>query len=368
MAILKLCVFLACCVACGLGGGGSELKVESFPQSGLGPFRLLLPEEAPDLQAPYLFLPPGIDVEEPSALVDEKGEGLRLFVTARRRGQGQPPFLARAEVPRLEAGAGDLTPVLANTVPWEGGVLRQPTIIDLGIDLGIEGGAGKAHGLDRLLLFYQGADGSLGLVSGESEGDLRRRTVTAPLLPAAALPPGERLVSASLVLLPAEEGAPARLRAYLLAAGARGERLLRADLPLPALRAALDPGQDRPGSAPFQLDSLGLTTADFALPGSALSGGQVPAERLLGLSARRAQTGAGRARVDLLVLAEAGTRKAVLAASSYDGLAFAVQALPLLARTIGQPGTSTVLTYRQRALLLTGLKGAQTGIAAARIP
>lgn len=360
MAILRSCLLLVCCAACGLGGGGSELKVESFPQSGLGPFRLLLQEETPDLQAPYLFLPPGIDVEEPSALLDGSGEGLRLFVTARRRGQGQAPFLARAEVPRLEAGAGDLTPVLADTVPWEDGATRQPAILDLGA-------AGQAHGLDRLLLFYQGADGSVGLLSGEREEDLRRRTPAAPLLPAAALPPGERLLSASWILLPAApggDGAPDRLRAYLLVAGARGERLLRADLPLPALRAVIDSGR----GASLRLDDLGLATADFSLPGSALSGGQVPVERLLGLSARRVLTGAGRARVDLLVLAEAGTRRAVLAASSYDGIAFVAQALPILFRTTGQPGTSTVLTYRQRALLLTGLKGAQTGIAAARIP
>ncbi|MCS6914047.1 MAG: hypothetical protein RMK29_06730 [Myxococcales bacterium] len=318
--------------ACGVGGGGAELRVESGPQSGLGPFRLLLAAEAPALDAPFVLLAPGLEVAEPAAVAD--GAQLRLWVSVRPR-QGVP-FIAEATVPRLEEGASELMPVLLPHAPWEQSGLGRPALVR------------GEPGLPRYVLFYQAEHGDVGAAVSEDGHGFWQLPV--PLLPAAAIGGARGLGG----LVTAQE-----LHLFLV----RGEvELVRARASVAEVARALGGGPP-PG---WQVGSLGLAAVDFVVPGSGTE--TVPGERILSVSARAVQTPAGRRRYDLFVTVGAGPRRALCAASSYDGRQYLVVPTPLLGRPGGQLQGGTVLLYRQRALLLVGLTTTRSGIAAGLIP
>lgn len=319
--------------ACGLGGGGGELTIQSFPQSGLAPFRLLREDETAD--APYLLRAPGLDLDEPAGLVD--GDTLRLFVTVAPRGPRptDPTYLAQAQVKSLAAGAGELEPVLQPDQPWEGGRLRSPTVL---ADL---------PGMPRFLLLYLGQDGSLGLARSPDGSAWHK--AAAPLIPAAQV--GGALHSASAVV----DGG--RLLIYTLSGEPPQLLLLEADL-----AAGLTP--------PLALSrtALPLSPADLAVPVSGLE--QVPAERILSVRARHSLTPAGRPRFDLYLVAEARGRRAICAAASYDGRRFLPVAHALLQR-VTDPSAPAVVAWGPRAgrpLMLVAVTGVHRAVAGAIIP
>lgn len=328
---IQACLLSLLC-ACGMGGGGAELRIEGGPQSGLGPFRLLLTAEAPALDAPFLLVAPGLEVAEPAAVAD--GARLHLWVSVRPR-QGAP-FIGEAMAPRLEEGASELVPALVPEAPWEQSGLGRPAIVR------------GEPGLPHQVLFYQSDDGDVGAAVSEDGRGFRR--LPRPLLPAAAIG-GARGLGA---LATAQE-----LHLILV----QGEvELVRARAPLAEVARALGGGPP----PRWQVGPLGLAAADFSVPRSSTE--SAPAERILSVSARAVETPAGRRRHDLFVTVGAGQRRALCAASSYDGERYLVVPTPLLGRPGGQAQGATVLVYRHRPLLLVGLTTARSGIAVGLIP
>ncbi len=327
---------------CGTQGMSGELSVPFFPQSGLGGFRLLTSDQAPDLNAPYILLTPGLDIDEPT--VWPMGDGLLLWVSAQPAGQpdGQRAgaYIGQARVERLLSGAGDLSPALVPDQPWEKGALLHPTLI-------------AATPGPPLLLLYQGLDGSVGAAPFGPDG-MPHKMAAARLLSAAQLAGTAALGSVSGVV------SGGTLRLYYLV---HGGEIRRADADLAAVMQVT---KDPAAGLTFTV-SVGplLHAADFIVPQSIST--SLPAERLSGLSARRVETPTGRERYDLFLVAEAGGKSVACAASSYDGATFLPVAQPILPKGV-TPSSPTVLTYQDRALLLLGLRGAGTGIAAAQIP
>lgn len=333
--------------ACGVGGGGADIQLGSFPQSGLGAYRLLNSDELPRLDAPYLLQAPGVDVGEVAARAE--GERLRLWVAARPRAGGG--FIGYAEAPTLEDGAGDaLAPALAPELPWEGGRLASPSLLVRDDD--------HDEALPSHVLFYlagagaaMGSPGAVGAALSD-DGRAFRRAAAAPLLAAAALG-GEPRGAAAMAV--GDE-----LHLYLVADEAGP--LLRARAPLSALAAHLGGGP----APPFLIERLPLFAADFPVPISSTE--TAPAQRLLSISARAVRTPAGRMRYDLFVTAARAERRALCAAASYDGDRYLPVAQPLLGRIAGEIQGGAPIAYRQRALLLLGLTTVRGGVAAGRIP
>ena len=80
-------------LGCGTQGMSGELMVSSFPQSGLSGFTLLTSQDAPDLSAPYILLQPGLDIDEPTALVQD--EAILLWFSLKPTGKQNGSIRAR---------------------------------------------------------------------------------------------------------------------------------------------------------------------------------------------------------------------------------------------------------------------------------
>lgn len=323
-------------VVCGCGTLGDGVPPpDEWPRTPLRGFVLR------NLESPLLIEKAGFDLDAPTLEPDPSMPSLRVFGQLWPRNQPTKSQLFAVTLKNLDDQKSP-DELFAATQPWEGQGLSNPVWLPGG--LGVD--------FPSPLLFYQGSDGSVGVMWRQPAGDLVR--LSQPLVVASHLTPG-KLGRVSPVLL------SGRLRLYFTVDDS-SLRYAEADASSVALFLHRPSASVRFVSGPAL-----LTAADFTVAVSRSQ--QVPAERLGAVFVRSVLTPAGRPRYDLYGRAEAMGKTALVAASSYRGDAsepFLPIADPLLAVTAGGvPGSPTVSESGGISILWLGLRTVASGIAVA---
>jgi hypothetical protein len=325
---------------CGTQGGEASLP-DAWPRTPLRGFALRDPDQ------PYALLRLGWDLDQPAVAPRPDDPAVPLTIWGRMNPRQEPLLgtLFRAAVSDLGA-AQPPELALAPSAPWEGTDLGSPAFL-----------AGEA-GMPSLL-FYQGADGSIGLCRLNDDGSVQRLTTAQPLVTASALAVG-RLGRVSALRT------GSRVRLYYLV---DGQHVHFAEADAAALLRRAAGGQE---AVDFQVSAPLLWAAEFSVRQTTVT--TVPAERLEGAYVRRVTTALGRDRFDLYAVATAMGKSVVVSASSYSGgrlgdsseRFLAVESPALSGSDQGTPSNPTVVQYGGQALLVVGLRTVQTGIATAR--
>lgn len=334
--------------ACGTQGDATPLP-ETWPQTPLRGFALLNPDE------PLALSRAGWDLDQPAAEPAQPGApALAVWGRMSPRGEPQKGALFRGTIPDSKEQERTVIESLSPTLPWEGQSLGSPAWLSL------EDGA--------QLLFYQGADGSVGIAERGPDGALVKRTAERPLVTAATLaglpPPGPQAPALPTVGRVSPVLLGARLRLYY-SLDSQGAYFAEADLQKVRERL-LDPRVEVTFQLGPQVLSAGACSTN---PGKR---GAPRADRLDGVSVRQVLTPAGRARFDLYAQVSGGGRTALVAASSYSGGGpgdpFLAVDAPLLGGMMGGAGSPSVIERNGRALLLLSLREVQLGVALAQQP
>jgi hypothetical protein len=307
-----ICLVLAACCGCGStgdsGGGASHL-----PVSGAGPFQPLSPADNLSFNAPFILQDNLADLDDADVLV--AGDAIGLWVTARRTIGTR---IEHADALTLEQGFLGLSLALEADQPWEGGAVVGPSVL----------------WESPWIMFYGTASGAIGWATA-ADGHTWIKA-PGPALVADTLEEGNALEAPAAVRI------DDRLRVYYPAGG----RIWAADAPFadvaagrPTTWSRLDGDPRTPERDPF------VSGARFA-------------QSLGGVTARAAQTPAGRIRHDLYFTGvEPPTTGSMPTtptncgfAASFSGVQFAVADTPILPPMVVARGCAET-PYRGGALL-----------------
>jgi hypothetical protein len=303
---IAMLTLLAGCGSTGDAGGGNS----HLPVSGAGPFLPLSPADNLAFNAPFVLQDNLADLDDANVLVS--GDAIALWITAKRTAGTR---IEHADAFAIESGFGVLGLAIEADQGWEGGAVSGPSVL----------------WESPWILFYW-ASGAIGWATA-SDGHTWIKA-PGPALTADTVEEGHALGPPAAVRI------DDRVRVYYPAGGV----IWAAEAPFADIAAGrattwtrLDADPRTPERDPF------VAGAPFA-------------QSLGRLSARAAQTPAGRIRHDLYFSAFEPPTSMVPQpttcgfASSFTGSDFAVEATPILPPTLVTRGCSET-PYRDGALL-----------------